>query len=289
LTGSETSPSVRIVSDNGGRGFSGSGSYALGASFWGTSGSSLEQCAYRNYADSYGIGWYAWWGGNPPGQARYKQLTAGTTWKDTFRIELVEGSIANAPVITNVSLSGQQQGHATLSWLTDKAADSQLERRVPGGSWSVIGYDASQQNRHAITIEDYDRNAYEYVAKSKDAEGNISIRQISNHSDFGTSLLLCKRSTNWNSYSDYTNGILAVEFAISNNGLSAVDDVNITSATASDNTVVNSIFPISVGRIEGNSQAAFHVKYQVPYGVTQFRSSLTAMATGPNGEIIRLP
>lgn len=289
LTGSESAPSVKVVSDNEGRGFTGSGSYALGASMWGPASSSVEQCSFKQAVSSYGIGWYAWWGGNPPGQTRYKQLTAGTTWKDTFRIELIEGSIDNAPVISNVSLNGQQQGGASFSWLTDKAADTRLERRVSGGSWNAIGYDATPKTNHALITEDYDHDAYEYLVKNMDSAGNISIRQISNHSDFGTSLLLSKRSTNWNSYSDYTNGILAVEFAISNNSLSAVHDVNITSATASDSTVVNSLFPISVGGIQGNSQASFLVKYQVPYGVRQFRSSLTATATGPNGEIIRLP
>jgi len=289
LTGSESAPSVRVVSDNDGRGFAGSGSYALGASFWGPSGSSLEQCAYRQGISSYGVGWYAWWGGNPPGSPRYKQLTAGTTWKDTFRIELTEGSIANAVSISNVSLNGLVQGHATFSWATDVTADTQLERRVAGGSWGAVSTDATRTLNHSVVIEDYDANAYEYLLKSKDANGNIAIRQLSTHSSNGTSILLGQRSSYWKSYTDFQDGNLTVDLFIKNNGLSAVSDLYINTINSSSRVTVVTPLPIAIGTVQGNTQVPFAVTYHVPQGVTLFRSMLTGVATGPDGDSIFLP
>ena len=77
--------------DNGGLGFEGLGQYRIGyEAFGGSEGSSANEICHHNRtsigdgADAYNIGILGWWGGDGATRDRYKQLTAGTTWLDTF-------------------------------------------------------------------------------------------------------------------------------------------------------------------------------------------------------------
>jgi len=80
--------------DNGGRGFESLGLYRVGYNAFGRSeGSTANEICHHNRtsigdgADAYNIGVLGWWGGDGATRDRYKQLTAGTTWQDSYLMD----------------------------------------------------------------------------------------------------------------------------------------------------------------------------------------------------------
>lgn len=81
--------------DNGGRGFEGLGQYEVGFNAFGRSeGSTANEICHHNRksigdgADAYNLGILGWWGGDGATRDRYKVLKAGTTWTDSFQMEV---------------------------------------------------------------------------------------------------------------------------------------------------------------------------------------------------------
>ncbi len=83
----------------GGRGFESLGLYRLGYGAFGRSeGSVANEICHHNRtsigdgADAYNLGILGWWGGDGAARDRFKQLTAGTTWTDSFAMDARRGS-----------------------------------------------------------------------------------------------------------------------------------------------------------------------------------------------------
>jgi len=81
--------------DNRGLGFEGLGLYRTGYNaFGGSEGSTANEICHHNRAvvgdgaDAYNLGVLAWWGGDGATRDRYKQLTAGTTWQDSYTMDV---------------------------------------------------------------------------------------------------------------------------------------------------------------------------------------------------------
>ena len=80
---------------NNGLGFEGLGMYRIGYQAFGQSfGSTANEICYHararvgDGANAYNLGIFAWWGGNGAAADRFKPLSAGTTWTDSYQMEV---------------------------------------------------------------------------------------------------------------------------------------------------------------------------------------------------------
>ncbi|MHB9052798.1 MAG: alpha/beta fold hydrolase [Thermoleophilia bacterium] len=83
----------------------------------------------------------------------------------------------------------------------------------------------------------------------------------------------------WVSYADYTNGLLSVDYRISNPGSVPGFNVQVTGSTATDGvSLASSQAPVSLGDISSGSATSFTLKYQVPPGLGFFRATVLGSA-----------
>ncbi|MHB8791976.1 MAG: NosD domain-containing protein [Thermoleophilia bacterium] len=168
LTGSDVAPTVRITADNEG-GFDGSGLYQMGTNVLPANegAGTMEQCSCLGPAiGGHGIGWFSWWGGNPPPGWRYWWVDAAqnSSWTDHLRIDLIShspvldesGANVYGPEITSVQTEEQPDGSVIVSWNTDLDSNSVVEGTVtPEGSsnWQDWNRTAQYPNRPLVEIQ----------------------------------------------------------------------------------------------------------------------------------------
>ena len=91
------------------------------------------------------------------------------------------------------------------------------------------------------------------------------------------SLSLSKTRIYWASYADYQAGQLSVDYSIANgSALAAAHNVQIAGTSNSNGVTMVSATP--GGNVPGGSNAAVTIKYQIPAGVTSFKSTVYATA-----------
>ena len=241
----------------------------------------------------YGMHWLVWWGGNPPtGSSRYQELPANTGWTDNFTIRVSNSVSVPGPEIYQVGANFTADG-ALVSWVTDSDSNSSVEIKRPDGSWYTAAQDTTLERSHQLRISGLDpAGVYSYRVKSTNAQGNLAVSsgytlESSNLPSFN--LTLSEQNAYWQSYTDYLNGRLTVDFAINNKGSSMVRSVNILSVRASSGVTLGNNFPISLGDIPVGSSSNFSVTFMVPSSVVQYVCRFTGSALGPNGEVINLP
>lgn len=80
-----------------------------------------------------------------------------------------------APIITAVTTSAITQNSVTISWITDEAADSQLEYGMTTNYGSLTDVDATFSTNHTVSLAGLIANTtYHYRVKSKDSNGNLA-------------------------------------------------------------------------------------------------------------------
>lgn len=299
MTGSEIAPSVKVIADNNGLGFTGSGSYNLGKSIWGRgAGSSLEQCSYRRQqVSSYGIGWYAWWGGNPPAEDRYKFMAAGTSWTDTFKIELTRSIADTGPVISNVDVQTIDSESALFSWTTDVDSDSAVQLRLGNGSWNISGEDNSLTKNHSVVVRGLSPDvSYDYQVSSRDNKGDTTIKSKSDfrltRTETPFNLTVNIREAYWMNYSNFSSGLLSVDFEVKNFGPEDARSLAVTEVISDRGTLAVGSFPIQVSDLATGSSTNATIVYSVPRGIMNFRTSLSLSGTDSSGRQVhfsRLP
>ncbi len=300
FTGSPIAPTVKMTADNNGQGFRGSGLYKLSVQVWGSGSQAIaEQCSeLGGVTGAQEINWMAWWGGNPPEGNRYKWLSAGTSWSDSYRIDLFPGTPGGGPDISNVNAQNNGSGSEHISWTTDVASDSEVDILDPNGlrwpgNWNNSGADGSLTTGHAIQISGLQPgSSYIFEVKSRDANGNLAVSSDYQLSvPYAPSLDLAVNNQNvyWKSYQDYLNNLLSVDFIVKNQGIKPVNSVAIGSIAASSNVLATTAMPLFLGDINPGGEVKFTVAYQVPTGVDKFFTSLSGSGTGPNGESLDFP
>lgn len=81
----------------------------------------------------------------------------------------------NPPVISGISASSLTQTGATISWTTDKAADTQIEYGLTTSYGNSTTLDATAVTSHSQTLSGLSANTtYNYRVKSKDSSGNLT-------------------------------------------------------------------------------------------------------------------
>lgn len=88
----------------------------------------------------------------------------------------------------------------------------------------------------------------------------------------------------WGSYQNYLDRQLLVDYRISNAGAGPAYNVLLTEATASSGVTLVSSLPLLVdSRLDPAEEATITLRWQVPAGITSFRTKLTACAScGPH-------
>ncbi len=94
----------------------------------------------------------------------------------------------------------------------------------------------------------------------------------------------------WSSASDYTSGILSVDWTI-NNGATSPNavGVQITGSASNNGVTVNSGIPSAAANIASGGSATMTVTYNIPAGTAWFHTSLTASATDECGNSYTYP
>ncbi len=304
LTGSTVAPTVKMSADNSGLGFRGSGSYQLGAKVWGTGAESMEeQCSeLGGVTGAQDINWMAWWSGNPPNGSRYKWLTAGTTWSDSYRIDLFPGSPGGGPDISAIAATFSG-GDTQIAWTTDTDSDSEVDilnpygpwdPNSPSGDWNSVGSAAALTTQHSVQVTGLQPGStYTFQVKSRDAGGNFSVSsddQLTVPSVAAApNLVLNQQAAYWKSYSDYLNGQLTAEFAMQNHGSGQVSLVNIDSVTASKGVIATNSLPLEIGDLAAGASRTFTIAYEIPSGVVQFVTYISAAGVDANGQPLNYP
>lgn len=294
--GSPEAPIFKMTADNDGLGFRNSGSYKLGLSAKG--GSSLEQCSTEIEAGTLGtiganaIAWFAWWGGNPPQGNRYAFLRQGTTWTDTFKIELLESYPGDGPDVFGVGAGVVDASRAQINWNTSEPANSVVEVKSPNGSWSVAGQDHSLKTSHSVIVTRSQGTDFAFRIKSKDEGGNLTVSSGYNFENSVSNTFVLNLSESpayWSSYTDYINRLLKAELHIENRGPSLARSVNIESGVASKGVRINNYFPVALGDIPAGTSSSFTGVFSVAPGIGEFLLSLKVAGVGPNGERVEFP
>jgi len=96
------------------------------------------------------------------------------------------------------------------------------------------------------------------------------------------------QSIYWASYADYTNGMVSVDFVLSNSGASGASNVAIIGAINTNGVTANAM-PVAVGDIAAGGSASATVTYNAPTGVTAFRTSLYVTAEDACGTLYSYP
>jgi hypothetical protein len=298
LTGSPVAPSVVMAPDTGGLGFTGLGSYQLGVNAWGSAANPVqEECTITSqYSNAHVINWMAAWGGSPPLGNRYQRLQSGTTWSDSYRIDLSTNVPDNGPVISSVSVQQPSNTTARASWITSASSDSVVEISTdPGdsGSWRIASQDSAITTNHSLLINQLVPGTdYTYRLKSRDESGRLSVSSgytASNASGPPFSLSLSEAGAYWASYYDYTNRLLTVGFDVGNQGPILARSINIVVANASHGVTAVSRLPMGIGDLDAGATTRLNLVYSVPANINEFNTRIYSTALSTDGVIFYYP
>lgn len=93
----------------------------------------------------------------------------------------------------------------------------------------------------------------------------------------------------WASYSEYTGGLLSVDFIFRNPGINSALAIGITESRSTNGVICVSDLPVAVGDIAPGSVSQVTMRYAIPPGVNYFRVSLAARALDAAGREYRYP
>ncbi len=87
---------------------------------------------------------------------------------------ILDGSASEPPVISNVAVSNVSQTGATISWQTDRAADSKVEYGLDA-TYGATLTDAGQVTSHSMNLSGLSPNTYHYRVTSTDSSGSYTV------------------------------------------------------------------------------------------------------------------
>jgi peptidoglycan/xylan/chitin deacetylase (PgdA/CDA1 family) len=88
----------------------------------------------------------------------------------------------------------------------------------------------------------------------------------------------------WDSYADYESNILSVKFAVSNPGVTTAYNVQINDVSSSMGVINTTTTPVMLGHISSGNESLFTLRYFIPPGVHNFRTSVDASAEDGCGD-----
>jgi len=91
-------------------------------------------------------------------------------------------------------------------------------------------------------------------------------------------LALATTKTSWNSYADYMDRILSVEYEVDNRGTKTTYSAQLTGSSANNGVICATAEPVALGIIPEDASKSGTLKYLVPNGVVAFIASINASA-----------
>ncbi len=297
LYGQQNGVSVRVKMDNGGKGFENGGLFAFGSEKWGglaenvtsefSNANLLPTQASYGLGRGYSIHWYGWWGGGAPPPERYRTAHAGESWSDTFSIELLTNSDLASPRVENVRTT-EEISSATVEWDTNVASSTVLEYWERGSNTrhrvSVDGWTP----KHKVVLNSLRAGkTYDFEIVSGDGSGETRTSG-SFATNAGVFLDLGQESVRWDSYADYTNRLLTVDFVARNLGSEPFNQAEIVAVNNSSG-VETRRYTAQLGDLAVGDSVQFQVAYFVPVGVRSFKTELVFKGFNSSGTEIFFP
>lgn len=280
---------VRIKMDNGGKGFEGGGLFELGYRLWGntTNNPTVEFSKYTRAAFGNTVRFMGWWGGAPPLEPRFKTLRAGTAWSDSLWIETYPEAYPAAPqLIGGSSVDQGNDGTAAVSWDTDIASDTTLDyRRADGTGTATTVSSPAWTPHHRVSLSGLlPGKNYAYNLTSRDGFGQVVQSGTFTAAGVpGVHLVLAMTGPSWQSYADYREGRMSVDFNVTNYGLEDASAVSVLAVTADSQVTGWPPADPAIGALPSGSRRSFRVTYDVPPGVLVFNTQIYVRATGVTG------
>ncbi len=119
-----------------------------------------------------------------------------------------------------------------------------------------------------------------WTSSVSDSLGDIYFDKLDNNGFPCTtgkpSLSIASFTPYWQSYANYTAGLLNVSYSIQNSGGASAYNVAITGSTATSSVVCATGMPVSIGVIAAGATATADLQYNVPTGVVVFVATVNA-------------
>lgn len=198
-----------------------------------------------------------------------------------------------APAVTYTGPSGTV--YTLVSSITGTVTDPALSSGINGATGAVMSLDGGSSFTYSCTVTAGSIDCptpgladgdYNVVIAVTDMAGNTgSATGAFTYDAAGKpDLKLSVKRTYWNTYDDYVARELSVDYLLTNTtvGRSAMN-VNIVGAINTNGVTLISTTPVPVGNISAGLTGGFTLKYALPGGVANFKTSIYATASDPAG------
>lgn len=293
LYGQDGGDSVSVKMDNNGKGWENGGLFGLGQSLWlNTTNTTGEFSDYAQNANGHTLRFFAWWSGGPPREDRFKPVTGGTTVSDSLWIEMHPHTSTPAPAFAE-SPSAKQviSDSAVIHWSTDTANDTRVAYWPQGSAETSYATAGGWFLDHEIPLTGLvPQTTYEYKATSHDSLGKVEYGGwFTTPGIQGTvRLRIDQDAVRWDTYADYVNRQLSVDFLLTNLGTEEATNVVITRIKAGNEVKVAAFDP-AVPNIPAGGSQRVTVRYSLPAAVQSFRTTLYVQASNSSGVTFRFP
>lgn len=193
---------------------------------------------------------------------------------------------AGQVVISNLKPEVFLPGGMEVSWQTNLLADSVLEYGVVSGIYTASVRSSVLSQSHRIVAPGLQPGAYFARVKSTDATGAEVVSPefcLVVPSSARPGLVLMDEHTYWPDLTAYLNGLLAVDFKVTNGGPGSVNGLVVNKLVSSDGVAVASPLPLDLGDLPAGESRLFTVRWKVPPGVSIFRAEFWGQATREDG------
>lgn len=197
------------------------------------------------------------------------------------------------PAVTYTGPSGTV--YTLLASITGTVTDPALSSGINGATGAVMSLDGGSSFTYSCTVTAASIDcptpgladgSYDVVIAVTDNAGNTGTATGAFTYDAAgkPDLRLSVKRVYWNSFPDYDARELSVDYLLTNTTVGrSANGVNIVAAVNTNGVSLLTAVPVSVGNIDAGLTGSFSLKYALPEGVSNFKTSLYATASDPAG------
>lgn len=195
------------------------------------------------------------------------------------------------PKLQNITATTSCDGSASLRWSTDKPSSYKIQYSLDPRDLSYEIQDPSLSTIHEITLGGFsieDQLYYRVISYDDSGFSSTSAVETATIRAEKPPLRLTLGDAKWDSYSNYVERILSVDYTLGIDGSSA-HSIEILGAVNTNGVILSSGTPVSVFDIHGLEVDVFGLEYLVPPGVSSFRSTIFITAKDSCGDTFEYP